>query len=131
MFAENFLFLQNCIMIYITVTNTSKTCHNNKTIETEILFGISIKDAEHGVEALEQGTQFRVHRRHKCINRWVLHIHQSGMNYPFGQFTKRWLSLKVFKGLMGVPRDFSASALFVNLNVCNFAILRRKLVYSF
>ena len=29
------------------------------------------------------------------------------------------------------PRDFSASALFVNLNVCNFAILRRKLVYSF
>ena len=32
---------------------------------------------------------------------------------------------------MGVPRDFSASALFVNLNVCNFAILTRKLVYSF
>ena len=33
---------------------------------------------------------------------------------------------------MGVPRDFSASALFVNnLNVSNFAILRRKLVYSF
>ena len=38
---------------------------------------------------------------------------------------------KVFKSLMGVPRDFSASALFVNLNVSNFAILRRKLVYSF
>ena len=32
---------------------------------------------------------------------------------------------------MGVPRDFSASALFVNLNVSNFAILRRKLVDSF
>ena len=32
---------------------------------------------------------------------------------------------------MGVPRDFRASALFVNLNVSNFAILRRKLVYSF
>ena len=32
---------------------------------------------------------------------------------------------------MGVPRDFSASVLFVNLNVSNFAILRRKLVYSF
>ena len=32
---------------------------------------------------------------------------------------------------MGVPRDFSASALFMNLNVSNFAILRRKLVYSF
>ena len=38
---------------------------------------------------------------------------------------------KVFKSLMGVPRDFSASALLVNLNVSNFAILRRKLVYSF
>ena len=38
---------------------------------------------------------------------------------------------KVFKSLMSVPRDFSASALFVNLNVSNFAILRRKLVYSF
>ena len=38
---------------------------------------------------------------------------------------------KVFKSLMGVPRDFSASSLFVNLNVYNFAILRRKLVYSF
>ena len=32
---------------------------------------------------------------------------------------------------MGVPRDFSASAGFVSLNVCKFAILRRKLVYSF
>ena len=32
---------------------------------------------------------------------------------------------------MGVPRDFSASALFVSLNVGNFAILRLKLVYSF
>ena len=38
---------------------------------------------------------------------------------------------KVFKSLMGVPRDFSVSALFVNLNVSNFAILRHKLVYSF
>ena len=38
---------------------------------------------------------------------------------------------KVFKSLMGVPRDFSASALFVSLNVCNFVTLRRKLVYSF
>ena len=38
---------------------------------------------------------------------------------------------KMFKSLMGVPRDFGASALFVNLNVSNFAILRRKLVYSF
>ena len=32
---------------------------------------------------------------------------------------------------MGVPRDYSASALFVSLNVCNFVTLRRKLVYSF
>ena len=38
---------------------------------------------------------------------------------------------KVFKSLMGVPRDVSASALFVSLNVCNFAILRGKLVYRF
>ena len=38
---------------------------------------------------------------------------------------------KVFKSLMGVPREFSASALFVSLNVCNFTTLRRKLVYSF
>ena len=38
---------------------------------------------------------------------------------------------KVFKSLMGVPRDFSASALFVSLNVCNFVTLRCKLVYSF
>ena len=38
---------------------------------------------------------------------------------------------KVFKSFMGVPRDFSASALFVSLNVCNFVTLRRKLVYSF
>ena len=38
---------------------------------------------------------------------------------------------KVFRSLMGVPRDFSAFALFVNSNVSNFAILRHKLVYSF
>ena len=38
---------------------------------------------------------------------------------------------KVFKSLLGVPRDFNASALFVSLNVCNFAILTRKLVYRF
>ena len=38
---------------------------------------------------------------------------------------------KVFKSLMGVPRDVSASALFVSLNVCNFVTLRCKLVYSF
>ena len=38
---------------------------------------------------------------------------------------------KVFKSLMGVPWDFSAYALFVSLNVCNFVTLRRKLVYSF
>ena len=38
---------------------------------------------------------------------------------------------KVFKSLMGVPRDFSASALFVNLNVSKFAILRHKLACSF
>ena len=37
----------------------------------------------------------------------------------------------VFKSLMGVLRYFSASALFVNLNVCNCATLRCKLVYSF
>ena len=36
---------------------------------------------------------------------------------------------KVFKSLMGVPRDLSASAGFLSLNVCNFAILRCKLVY--
>ena len=39
--------------------------------------------------------------------------------------------IKVFKSLMGVPTDFSASALFVSLNVCNFATLSCKLVYSF
>ena len=38
---------------------------------------------------------------------------------------------KVFKSLMGVPRAFSASDLFVSLNVCNFAPLRSKLVDSF
>ena len=38
---------------------------------------------------------------------------------------------KVFKSLMGVPRNFSASALAVSLKVCNFVTLRRKLVYSF
>ena len=38
---------------------------------------------------------------------------------------------KVFKRLMRVPRDFSASALFVGLNVCNFVTLSHKLVYSF
>ena len=38
---------------------------------------------------------------------------------------------KVCKSLMGVPRDFSAFALFVNLIVCNFVTLRHKLVYSF
>ena len=38
---------------------------------------------------------------------------------------------KVFKSLMRVPRDFSASALFVSLNVCNFVTLMRKVVYSF
>ena len=37
----------------------------------------------------------------------------------------------VFKGLMGVLRDFSASALFVSLNVCNCATRRYKLVYIF
>ncbi len=38
---------------------------------------------------------------------------------------------KLFKHLMNVPRDFSASMLFVNCNVRNFPCLRRKLVYSF
>ena len=37
---------------------------------------------------------------------------------------------KVCKSLMGVPKDFSASALFVSSNVCNFDTLRYKLVYS-
>ena len=37
---------------------------------------------------------------------------------------------KVVKSLMGVPRNFSACALFVSLNVCNFAILRCNLIYS-
>ena len=32
---------------------------------------------------------------------------------------------------MGVPGDFSASALFVSLNVYNFVTLRRRLVYGF
>ena len=32
---------------------------------------------------------------------------------------------------MGVPKDFCVSSLFLSLNVCNFATLRRKLVYSF
>ena len=36
-------------------------------------------------------------------------------------------SNNVFKCLIGVPRDFSASALFVNLNVCNFGILKAGL----
>ena len=38
---------------------------------------------------------------------------------------------KMFKSLMGVARDFSASALFVSMNVSSFSVLRRKLVYSF
>ena len=38
---------------------------------------------------------------------------------------------KVFKSLMGVPREFSVSALFGNLNVCNVAIRRCKQVYTF
>ena len=38
---------------------------------------------------------------------------------------------KVLRSLMGVPRDFSASALFVNSNVCNFVTLKCKLVHSF
>ena len=38
---------------------------------------------------------------------------------------------KMFKCLMNVPRRASASALFVSLNVDNFPVLRRKLVYSF
>ena len=37
----------------------------------------------------------------------------------------------VFKSLMLVLRDFGASALFASLNVCNYATLRCKLVYSF
>jgi hypothetical protein len=37
---------------------------------------------------------------------------------------------KVFKALMKVPRDFSASTLFAVCNVRNFPVLRRKLVYS-
>jgi hypothetical protein len=37
---------------------------------------------------------------------------------------------KVFKALMNVPRDFSASTLFVESNVRNFPALRRKLVYG-
>jgi hypothetical protein len=31
---------------------------------------------------------------------------------------------------MNVPRDFSASTLFVECNVMNFPVLRRKLVYG-
>ena len=38
---------------------------------------------------------------------------------------------KVYKSLIGVPRDFSASALYDSLNVCNFVILQCKLAYSF
>ena len=38
---------------------------------------------------------------------------------------------KVFISLMGAPRDYGASTLFVSLNVCNFAILSHKLLYSF
>ena len=38
---------------------------------------------------------------------------------------------KVSNSLMGVPRYFSASPLFVSLNVCNFAFLWCKLAYSF
>ena len=37
---------------------------------------------------------------------------------------------KVFKCLMNVHGRYSASALFVSFNVCNFLVLRRKLVYS-
>jgi hypothetical protein len=37
---------------------------------------------------------------------------------------------KVFKALMNVPRDFSASTLFVECKVMNFPVLRRKLVYG-
>ena len=39
-------------------------------------------------------------------------------------------SNKVFKSLMDVPRDFSASLLFVQSRVDNFSVLRRKLIYS-
>ena len=38
---------------------------------------------------------------------------------------------KVFKSIVGVPRDFSAAAFFVVLNVCNFATLTCKLGYNF
>ena len=38
---------------------------------------------------------------------------------------------KIFKSLMQVPRDHSASALFVSLGVDNFLVMRRKLVFSF
>lgn len=37
---------------------------------------------------------------------------------------------KMFKCFMNVPRDFSASLLFVSCNVENFTVLRRKLVYN-
>ena len=37
---------------------------------------------------------------------------------------------KVFKSLMQMPRDYSASHLFVSTGVDNFSVLRRKLVYS-
>ena len=38
---------------------------------------------------------------------------------------------KVFKSFMNVPRDFSASLLFVSCSVNSFPVLRRKLVYNF
>ena len=37
---------------------------------------------------------------------------------------------KIFKSLMLVPRNFSASLLFVSCNVENFTVLRRKLIYG-
>ena len=38
---------------------------------------------------------------------------------------------KIFKNFMNVPRDYSARGLFVSLNVENFTVLRRKLVFNF
>ena len=38
---------------------------------------------------------------------------------------------RVSKSLMGVPRDIRDSTLFVSLNVCYFATLRHKLIYTF
>ena len=70
----------------------------------------------------------------KLYNSYCCSIYCCALIYIYHKTVLDKLSVdcnKVFKSLIGVPRDFSTSALFVNVNICNFIILRRRLVYSF